>query len=260
MNKIIFSQPSEPTVIGYRPWLTRALGGLVGFLLFSAAASGQSQITPGAPSVTLRPQALANGVTNRITYQYNTEFVTIGATGNAAWTSPPNVSDNMRGFGGVNYEYRIGRTEITTSQWASFLSAAMGRSTSQRLAWLNIPSSWAGDIDPTYEGPGVHYRAIPGRENFGVGDISWRAAAMYCNWLHNGQSTSRESFLSGAYDVSTFGVRGNVFTDQASRSPDARFWIPSMSEWMPAGPMDLAANITAGNCIRQIRNIFPENV
>ncbi len=159
---------------------------LAAMLLVPLAANAQSQITPGAPLVPLRPQALANGVGNRITYQYNTEFVTIGAIGNVAWTSPPNISDNMRGFGSVNYEYRIGRTEITTSQWCSLLSAAMGRSSSQRLPWLSLPSSWAGDVDPTYDGPGVHYRAIPGRENFGVGDVSWRAAAMYCNWLHNG--------------------------------------------------------------------------
>jgi hypothetical protein len=39
-------------------------------------------------------------------------------------------------------------------------------------------------------------------------------AAMYCNWLHNNQSTDRQAFLNGAYDVSTFGYSGTVFTDQ----------------------------------------------
>jgi len=38
-----------------------------------------------------------------------------------------------------------------------------------------------------------------------VGDISWRVAAMYCNWLHNDKRNDRAAFLNGAYDVSTFG-------------------------------------------------------
>jgi formylglycine-generating enzyme required for sulfatase activity len=84
----------------------------------------------------------------------------------------------------------------------------------------------------------VHYRATPGRENYGVGDISWRAAAIYCNWLHNDQSTNRQSFLNGAYDVATFGAIGNSFTDQSTHNPGAKFWVPTLGEWVKAAYYD----------------------
>ncbi|MDI1289895.1 MAG: SUMF1/EgtB/PvdO family nonheme iron enzyme, partial [bacterium] len=46
-----------------------------------------------------------------------------------------------------------------------------------------------------------------------------------------------EAFRNGAYDVSTFG--GVVlFTDQLTRNPGARYWIPSTDEWMKAAHWD----------------------
>jgi hypothetical protein len=71
-----------------------------------------------------------------------------------------------------------------------------------------------------------------------VGDISWRMAAMYCNWQHNGKSSDRAAFLSGAYDVSTFGFNGGIFRDQLAHSPGARFWIPTWDEWLKAAHYD----------------------
>ncbi len=200
-------------------------------LLSVTPAFAQSQITPGAPSVPLLPQALANGVANRITYQYNTEFVTIGNPGNANWNSPV---DNMRGNGGIGYEYRIGRTEINTTQWVAFLNAAVARPSNDRIPYISVPSSWGARPDTSYTGPGQRFVVPAGNENLGVGDISWRAASIYCNWLHNNQQTSRASFLNGAYDVSTYGGFGRAFTDQATHNPDAKFWIPTMGEWMKA--------------------------
>jgi sulfatase modifying factor 1 len=215
---------------------SRGLCAGAALLVLASGALAQSQITPGAPSVPLTAQALANGVQNRITYQYGTEFVTIGAPGNNNWTPSPTASDNMRGHGGIAYEYRIGRTEITTSQWVAFMNAAFGRT--QQLPWVTVPSVWGAAGDSSYTGPGRRWVVVPGRENYGVGDISWRTAAMYCNWLHNNQSTERSAFLSGAYDVTTFGGPGNIFTDQTAHSPNARFWIPTLGEWMKAAYYD----------------------
>ena len=71
-----------------------------------------------------------------------------------------------------------------------------------------------------------------------VGDISWRMAAMYCNWLHNDKSSNREAFLSGAYDTSTFGENEISFTDQLARSPGARYFIPTWDEQIKAFHFD----------------------
>jgi hypothetical protein len=75
-----------------------------------------------------------------------------------------------------------------------------------------------------------------------VGNISWRMAAMYCNWLHNGQGINREAFLDGAYDVSTFGYTGTVFTDQWTHHPGARYWIPTWDEQLKASHYDPSLN------------------
>ncbi len=164
------------------------------------------------------------------------EFVTVGAVGNAAWAGNGQTQDQAIGRGSVGYEYRIGRFEVTTLQWVEFFNAAIGRADS--LPHIVAPQTWAATVDPTYQGPGTRYRVGAGGEMYPVGDIGWRMAAMYCNWLHNGKSNDREAFMSGAYDVSTFGSVGGVITDQEARSPGARYFIPTWDEWLKAAHYD----------------------
>ncbi len=201
------------------------------------AGSVNAQPTPGPPSIPLTPAAIANGVDNRITYEYGIEFVTIGAPGNPAWQGQGYANNR----GSVSYEYRIGRLEITTAQWVQFMNAATARPQSDRIPFVNTPVFWGAEPDPTYSGPGTRWRVIPGRELTPVGGLSWRNAAVYCNWLHNNQSTAREAFFNGAYDITTFGYAGPTgerFTDQREHNPGARFWIPTFNEWMKAAHYD----------------------
>jgi formylglycine-generating enzyme required for sulfatase activity len=96
-------------------------------------------------------------------------------------------------------------------------------------------SQFWGAVGTIPNNPGGHRWIVPaGRENIPVGDISWRTAAMFCNWLNAGQSSDRSAFLQGAYDTSTFGTINGVFTDQAAHSPGARYWIPTWDEWLKA--------------------------
>jgi len=158
------------------------------------------------------------------------EFVTVGAPGNAPWTG--GGFNNNRGH--VDYEYRIGKYEVTTSQWADFMNAAFDRPSDDRIPHVFAPFIW-GAVGTTPNNPGGSRWTVPtGNEMLPTGGIDWRTAAIYTNWLHNGQSSDRSAFLSGAYDVSTFGITGSFFTDQLTRSPGARYWIPSLDEWMKA--------------------------
>jgi hypothetical protein len=69
--------------------------------------------------------------------------------------------------------------------------------------------------------------------------IDWRTSAMYCNWLTNDKRSDRAAFMSGAYDVSTFGYPpSGTFSDQVTRSPTAKYWIPSLDEWQKAAHYD----------------------
>jgi uncharacterized protein (TIGR03382 family) len=62
---------------------------------------------------------------------------------------------------------------------------------------------------------------------------------MYCNWLHNGKSPTVQALQDGAYDTSTFGSGGGIlFTDQWQHHPHAKFWIPTLDEWLKAAHYD----------------------
>lgn len=178
----------------------------------------------------------------QITTEYGIEFVTVGDAGNAAWPGNPAIpsADYALGRGSVGYEYRIGRFEMTLAQWIPFFNAAYDRPGGERIPWTELPTAWSAvPVTPTHAG-GQRWAVPAGRENELVGNISWRMAAVYCNWLHNEQRLDRAAFLTGAYDVSTFGT-GTVnrnFTDQLTRSPGARFFIPTWDEWLKAAHYD----------------------
>jgi hypothetical protein len=166
------------------------------------------------------------------------DFVSIGAAGNAAYPGDGTPNNRAQGRGGVNYEYRIGKYEVTTAQWVEFFNAAYDRPSNDRIPHLIPPSFWGG-VPTAPTTPGGQRWAVPaGNEMRAVGNISWRMAAIYCNWLHNDKATTREAFLSGAYDVSTFGYTGDVFTDQLTKSPGAKYWIPIWDEWLKAAHYD----------------------
>ena len=173
------------------------------------------------------------------------DFVTIGSPGNAAYQSIiPN--DFVNGRGSVGYEYRLGRYEVTTQQWVEFFNAAYDRADA-RLPHLLPPDFW-GASPTTPNTPGRQRWTVPsGNEMRPVGDISWRMAAMYCNWLTNGKSSNRAAFLSCAYEVSTFGFNGGIFTDQLVHSPGAQYWIPTWDEWLKAAHYDPAKQNSDGS-------------
>lgn len=146
------------------------------------------------------------------------DFVTIGAVGNRAYDGP-DPFNRVLGRGRVDYEYAIGRTEVTSGQWAEFFDAALNRPD---------PIPWV--LPPTQIGTGP----MP------VGGVSWRTCAVYANWLHNHKASNREAFLNGAYDVATFRNLPTGFTDQLTHSPGARYWIPTLDEHMKAAHYDPA--------------------
>ncbi len=161
------------------------------------------------------------------------DFITIGAPGNIAYNRD-DPFDRVAGRGSVGYEYRMAKMEVTSAQWLEFLNACFAR-TDQFI--INTPISWGGELDPNYSGPGQRFRLrnVADAGMLPVGGIAWREAAYYCNWLHNDKSPARTSFENGAYDASTFNGTGfPTWTDQPTRHPDARYFIPTWDEWLKA--------------------------
>jgi formylglycine-generating enzyme required for sulfatase activity len=185
---------------------TRTLGSASAFLVFAVASTAQ---TPP---------------------DYGYRWSTIGNPGNRAASLDELFGSPQTGVGSVVYTYRMATTEVTVGQWFEFVQAYApyysgdyrnGEFTGDYIRSLNRnptgPDDWAVVSDRALNLPS---------------NMSWRYAARYANWLHNGKGTARESFESGAYDTSTFGTNPDgTFTDQVSRSPGARFWIPSKEEW-----------------------------
>jgi formylglycine-generating enzyme required for sulfatase activity len=187
------------------------------------------------------------------------DWVTVGAPGNRVYDGP-DPFNLVAGRGAVGYEFRIGRTEVTTQQWMEFFNAVSARPDPlpfANLTWFRGgPTFWGAQVDPTYPGPGTRYRLNPAIDNAGmlpVGGVSWRTAAILSNWLHNDRGTSQAAFMNGAYDVTTFAPEFAfpTWTDQQEHHPDARYWVPTLDEWMKAVHYDPAANGGAGRWWQQ---------
>ena len=168
------------------------------------------------------------------------DLVTIGSLGNAPWPGDGTGGDLAIGRGQVDYPFRLGQDEVTTEQWTNFFNAAYDRPQADWIPFLTPPTYW-GALPTTPNTPGGMLRTVPaGHDMYPVGNISWRMAAIFCNWLCHGAPSSpdRSAFLNGAYDVSTFGYVGDRFTDQLTHNPGAQYWIPTLDEWIKAAHFD----------------------
>lgn len=159
---------------------------------------------------------------------YGIDFVAVGAAGNRATTAAEAFEWTYRGgAGAVNHGFKISRTELTVSQYLEFVQAYSpyyrGHPNASELTGFWIST-----------GDGHTYNAYPGSERFAA-DMTWQMAARYCNWLTNGKAPNQAAFESGAYDTSTFTRNADFsWNDQATHSPGAMFWIPTLDEWIKA--------------------------
>lgn len=206
----------------------RVLGvGGVGALVLVVGVARAQPVLPPAPA----------GV--EVTREYGIEFSTIAAPGNRGFEGE--FFGVRQGRGSVASSYRMARTDITTRQWLEFYNTFSVQSDALQGRFERdfSPSLWGAIVDATYPvgAPGDRYTLndlYPQAGEFPVQGISWRAAAVFCNWLHHGRPSDWNLIQNGAYDTTTFGERNGGFTDQLTRNTGARFWIPSLDEWMKA--------------------------
>ncbi len=140
--------------------------------------------------------------------------------------------------GAVDYEYNIGKYEVTAGQYTAFLNAVAVTDTYglyNTSMWSNI---YGCKIERTDTGSGYTYSVASDRANRPVNYVSWGDAARFANWLTNGQprgahdgSTTEDGayYLNGA--TSDAGLLAVV---RKSPEDGGRYYIPTEDEWYKA--------------------------
>lgn len=140
----------------------------------------------------------------------NIDFVTIGNAGNAADTQVMTDAGHTTGYGAVGYNYRIGKYEITNTQWNSFTAVA------------GAPTGYAN----------AYAKTSPFTGEMPVTNVSWYEAAQFCNYLTSGDKSK------GVYQFSgTNASPGNflgIDRFSAKMVYDIVYFVPSENEWYKA--------------------------
>jgi formylglycine-generating enzyme len=173
-------------------------------------------------------------VTATATGTVNIETVPIGNPGNGNDPATGNA------YGGVGYNYRIDKYDVTVGQYTAFLNAVAATDTynlynPSMTSDLNI----AG-IAQSVSSP--HTYSVIGSANHPITYVSWGDAARFSNWLNNGQPAGVEgpgTTETGAYTLN--GAVSDAALAAITRNAGAKWFIPSESEWYKAAFYDPVA-------------------
>ena len=157
------------------------------------------------------------------------ETVPVGNQGNAADTN---------GFGAVDYEYRIGKFEVTIGQYAAFLNS-VAKSDPYGLYSTNMASDLevagitrsgsSGSFVYATTGPnGIKKAGASSPDNRPIVYVSWFDMARFCNWLHNGATNGADT-ETGAYTLN-----GATNGTAPAGNAGAKWRIPTENEWYKA--------------------------
>ncbi len=155
------------------------------------------------------------------------DWVTVGDPGNTADFTVQ--ADGTTGYGSVNYDYRIGKHEVTNGQYAEFLNAVAATDTNF-LYWDLMESKPLGGIIRNGTSGTYTYTTKPNMANKPVNFVTFYDAARFANWLHNGQpvgSQDSSTTEDGAYTFAGFEI-------VSPRSAGALVFIPDEHEWHKA--------------------------
>jgi formylglycine-generating enzyme len=136
-------------------------------------------------------------------------------------------------FGGVDYFYHIGKTEVTNAQYAALLNEK-AQSDPLELYNPNMGSDARGGITRSGAGTIPDPYVYSTKTNMGnkpVNYVSWYDASRFANWLHNGQG-------AGDTETGAYTLLGGTPTPSnglsITRNPGATWFLPSEDEWFKA--------------------------
>ena len=170
------------------------------------------------------------------THAVTIDMVTVG--------NPGNVNDPATGnlYGGVAYDYQIGKYNVTIGQYTAFLNAVAATDTHSLYSEYMATNLNTAGISRAGSSGSYTYSVINNggdSSNRPITFVSWLDSARFANWMANGQPTGAQSSTTtenGAYNVSgaTSGdaPAKNVTNPNTGAAP--AFYIPTENEWYKA--------------------------
>ena len=168
------------------------------------------------------------------------EWVDVGDPGN-----PENTlerKDGTSGYGAVDYSFRMGKYEVTNSEYANFLNAVAVTDTNN-LFDISMETDYIGGIIQTGTSGSYTYATKANMGNKPVNYVSWSDAARFANWLHNDQPAGTQNASTTEDGAYTFSGPETAST----RNPGARFFIPDEHEWDKAAFYEPGADTLLGD-------------
>jgi formylglycine-generating enzyme len=203
------------------------------------------------------------------THAVTIDMVTVGNAGNANDPATGNL------YGGVAYDYQIGKYDVTIGQYTDFLNAVAKTDTyslynanmgnDQNIRGISRTGT-SGAYTYSVIGPDGVVNGQSGA-NRPITFVSWFDSARFANWLANGQPTGVQTGTTtenGAYNVNgaTSGTAParNVTNPNTGATPT--YVIPTENEWYKAAYYSPVLNSgSAGYWTRATQsNAAPGNV
>lgn len=150
------------------------------------------------------------------------ETVTVGNPGNAA---------DEQGRGRVDYQYEMGKYEITVGQYTEFLNAVAIIDTNglyDEQMWSD-PYGCKIQRSLAPAGSSYEYSVAPDWADRPVNFVTWIDALRFANWMHNGQPSGPQDSTTtedGSYTI----IDGHP----SERREDASWVLPFRDEWTKA--------------------------
>ena len=148
------------------------------------------------------------------------DSVTVGNAGNA---------NDTTGYGGVGYDYGIGKYEVTLNQYTAFLNA-VGATDTYGLYNTSMGTDLNSAGIARSGASGGYTYAVMGSGNRPVTYVSWYDSARFANWLGNGQPTGAQA--AGTTETGAYTLTGN--TGFITRNAGWTYSLPSENEWYKA--------------------------
>ncbi len=165
----------------------------------------------------------------------NIETVHVGNPGNAGEWSGASYGGHGpdRICGAVDYEYNIGKYEVTAGQYTAFLNA-VAKTDTYGLYSTNMWYQYGCKIQRSGSSGSYTYSVAADWANRPVNYVGFWDACRFANWLNNGQPTGAQG--AGTTERGTYTLDGYDGDDGRTiqRNPGSKWAVTSEDEWYKA--------------------------